>query len=254
MASGRLGKFEYKVLQLYDKANRLVVGSQPNSRMFHHQWTMDSLLIQFARDYLNLVPKAATILDVGCGTGPYWALRPDLNWIGIDIYPSPNADFVIEPNGTFPIEKNSIGHVLCTQVLEHVQNPKLTVSEIFRILSPGGIAIVNMPFIYPFHGWPDDSRRWTTTELSFAFKDCEIIELGTIGGIGSSLVTLWLNFCEYKLVQTTLGKLLKVIATPALWVQSFTLNLAGRYVDKIDSTSSFPTNTFIVVRKPPIRT
>jgi SAM-dependent methyltransferase len=215
---------------------------------------MDSLLIQFARDYLNLVPKYATILDVGCGTGPYWALRPDVNWLGLDIYPSPNSNFVIEPNGTFPIEKNSIEYVLCTQVLEHVQNPKLSISEIFRILKPGGIAIVNMPFIYPFHGMPDDSRRWTTTELIFAFRDFEIIESGGIGGIGSSLVTLWLNFCEYKLVQTTIGKLLKIIATPALWFQSFILNLAGRCVDKIDSTSSFPTNTFIVVRKPLIRT
>lgn len=254
MASGRLGKFEYNLIRLYDKANRLVVGNQPKSRIFHHQWTMDNLLIQFARDQLNVVPKAARILDVGCGTGPYWALRPDLNWLGIDIYPSSNANYVIEPNGTFPIEKNSIDYVLCTQVLEHVQNPKLSISEIFRVLKPGGIAIVNMPFIYPFHGMPDDSRRWTTTELSFEFRDFEVIELGTIGGIGSSLVTLWLNFCEYKLVQTTLGKLVKIVVTPALWFQSSMLNLVGRYLDKIDSTSSFPSNTFIIVKKPLVQT
>lgn len=44
------------------------------------------------------------------------------------------------------------GSVLCMEVLEHVQRPREAAKEIFRILKPGGIAIVSVPFLISYHG------------------------------------------------------------------------------------------------------
>lgn len=42
-------------------------------------------------------------------------------------------------------ETNSFGLVLCTEVLEHVPDPEGALRTLFRILRPGGIAIVTTP-------------------------------------------------------------------------------------------------------------
>lgn len=44
------------------------------------------------------------------------------------------------------------GSVLCMSVLEHVEQPRKAVSEMARILRPGGIAVVSVPFFVGYHG------------------------------------------------------------------------------------------------------
>jgi SAM-dependent methyltransferase len=51
--------------------------------------------------------------------------------------------------------------VLCTSVLEHVHDAEAVVSEIARILKPGGRLIITIPFLYPTHEAPYD--YWRTT-------------------------------------------------------------------------------------------
>lgn len=46
------------------------------------------------------------------------------------------------------IEENSIGLVLCSEVLEHVPDPERALKTLYRILKPGGIAIVTTPQRY----------------------------------------------------------------------------------------------------------
>ncbi len=254
MASGRLGKIEFQLLTFHQKISGAVLGSQPYSRIIHHQWIMDSILLKFARQQLEKIPTNSSILDVGCGSGPYWELRPDLKWIGLDIYPTTHTHYVVDANGSFPIQNASFDYVLCTQVLEHAEEPQITIEEIGRVLKDDGYCMINMPFIYPFHGTPHDYRRWTTFELIKACNGYEIVEVGTIGGIGASLITLWLNFCEYKLMSSTAGKIIKVLFAPLFWIQNVFFNIVGLIIDRLDSTESFPTNTYIVFKKVPAQT
>ena len=46
------------------------------------------------------------------------------------------------------IEDNSFGLVLCSEVLEHVPDPERSLKTLYRILKPGGIAIVTTPQRY----------------------------------------------------------------------------------------------------------
>lgn len=49
------------------------------------------------------------------------------------------------------IEDNSIDGVLCGCVLEHVKDPEKVLSEIYRILKPGGNYCIAVPWLYPYH-------------------------------------------------------------------------------------------------------
>jgi SAM-dependent methyltransferase len=51
--------------------------------------------------------------------------------------------------------------VVAEQVLEHVERPDKAVVSVFETLRPGGLFIVNTPFLVKVHNVPVDLYRWT---------------------------------------------------------------------------------------------
>jgi SAM-dependent methyltransferase len=227
-----------------------VAGSHPYTNALHHQWAMNRLLLDFSKKQLQTLPTNSQVLDVGVGSAPYWSLRKDLHWLGIDVTTGPKVNFLINKDSSWPIENNSIDNVFCTQVIEHVENPGFLVSEIQRVLKPGGKVILNAPFLYPFHGMPNDQMRYTTSQLEYLFKEFDVLEIGTLGGIGSSMATIWLNFVNYQISESKMLQFLKVIAFPLWLVGNFITNVLLITLDKFDTTKSFPLNTYLIATSP----
>lgn len=63
--------------------------------------------------------------------------------------------------GCLPFPTNRFDGVICSELLEHVPSPPLVLSEIHRVLRPGGIALVCVPFLKQIHGDPYDYGRYT---------------------------------------------------------------------------------------------
>ena len=66
---------------------------------------------------------------------------PD-SYISVD---KKDADVLTDLNGTFPFEDSSVGIVRAFDVIEHLKNPIHTMSEIHRVLRPGGYAFIEVP-------------------------------------------------------------------------------------------------------------
>lgn len=60
----------------------------------------------------------------------------------------PNLELVIDNIENSQFETGAMDFVLCSEVLEHVPNPELALKNIYRILKPGGIAVVTTPQKY----------------------------------------------------------------------------------------------------------
>jgi SAM-dependent methyltransferase len=95
----------------------------------------------------------ARVLDIGCRDGGLRRFLPSgVRYQGIDITPEfAGPDIMIRDiSQGIPFPEASIDCVFCIEVLEHVPNPYGTLSEIHRVLSPGGTLILSVPNPYHF--------------------------------------------------------------------------------------------------------
>jgi SAM-dependent methyltransferase len=106
------------------------------------------------------------VVDVGCGQRPYEHLFAgyDCEYLGVDWEHRPGVDLVASGDD-LPIESASIDVVICSQVLEHVENPNAVVKEMHRVLKPGGLALVSTHGLMRYHPNPHDYWRWTHAGL-----------------------------------------------------------------------------------------
>ena len=79
------------------------------------------------------------VLDVGCGVKPYFPFFARIadEYVGVDIVDNPAAELRggVEQ---LPVERASFDVVLCTQVLEHCDDPAPAVAELRRVTAPAG--------------------------------------------------------------------------------------------------------------------
>ena len=105
--------------------------------------------------------NGSRILDYGCGRGPFHKMLADLgsNVFGIDISPSPSAQYIFEDN-LIPRDAGSFDAVIVLDVLQHLRDPDASLADIASVLSPGGHLYLTVPFLYPNCDY-EDFQRWT---------------------------------------------------------------------------------------------
>lgn len=119
----------------------------------------------------NVAPKTR-VLDIGSldVNGTYRELFNHCNYTGIDITAGRNVDIVVPPyNYPFPPESWPV--IISGSTLEHVRHPWRWMPEIARILEPGGIVIIIVPWMHEFHEYPVDCWRVFPDGLRALFED-----------------------------------------------------------------------------------
>jgi len=150
---------------------------------------------------LNTVKTNSKWLDIGCGMKPYAKYFSNAEYIGIDIEESGRPNNMKAPDKYYdgvhiPYESSFFDGVLCTQVLEHVEDLNEFLAECNRILKPGGSFVISVPFLYKEHEKPYDFRRFTSfgivSSLSISgFQNLSVTKLI------SSIETIASIFCIY---------------------------------------------------------
>lgn len=133
---------------------------------------------------LGLDPQAR-ILDVGTGAGTNLRMLRELGFDAVvGIEPSPGAVDHCRVKGltglhrgdirTLPFRDESFDLVLATDVLEHVLEDDVAATELFRVLRPGGVAVITVPTFMALWGRADEVghhvRRYRLPELAGAVR------------------------------------------------------------------------------------
>lgn len=144
-----------------------------------------------------------------------------------------------------PFPDETFDTLFCCSVLEHLPDPWEAFSEMWRILSPGGVAIVSLPFVYNLHDEPYDYYRFTRYGIEHLAKQAgfEVQEVVVNGGL------FHLFFNVPSVVMSTLWARLGLVSfirpTTRFWLA------LARKLDRVDRLSDlFASNHIAVLRKP----
>jgi SAM-dependent methyltransferase len=141
------------------------------------------------------------LLDVGCGEMPFRGSLPrSVDYTGIDVEAALAFGMRGDPairvfdGRSIPFADASFDHVLCTEVLEHAEDPAGLMAEIHRVLRPGGTLILTVPFAARVHHAPYDFNRFTRyglAALTAPFASARIEARGNdIATIANKLIVL----------------------------------------------------------------
>jgi len=188
------------------------------------------------------------ILDIGSGGSSYHRFFP--NRFSIDIDPARAPDIVADAHD-LPLKDEEFELILCTEVLEHVMDPKKVISEMWRVLKPGGKVILTTRFVYPLHDIPHDYWRFTKYGLHELFRGWEVLELMGETHNFSTIGALLQRICFQSNLRG--GKVVKLIIFVAAWFFShldwLTKKEYGDIKKSVSERGLMPTGYYIVCRK-----
>lgn len=119
-------------------------------------------------------------------------------YVNLDLFPMPGVDVAADA-AALPFPSDIFERVECDAVLEHVRDPAQVMSEIGRVLAPGGYAHLVTPFCHPFHEYPKDFRRFTLDGLKELAGPMEVVAAGWRTGPTATLLVIGIEYVKLLL-------------------------------------------------------
>lgn len=211
---------------------------------------MDALRYSISKNIMTLSCKnmCGVVLDVGAGRN---YLKSDLvglykQWISLDFDIRAN-DLDLQGDGQrLPLKSNIADTVISIDVLEHVPSPEKFVSELHRVLKPGGKVILSTPFFFYLHEEPYDFFRFSRYGLKELFErnGFEVLEIIPIAGV-IAIIGLLISIAFTKIFRFS-KYFMRIIYFINKFVQ---LNLILPLDKKIDKRKRFAQGHFIIAQK-----
>lgn len=131
-----------------------------------------------------------TLLDVGCGSRPFAPLFRGFaeRYLGLDLPGSPDLTRgrpdVYGDAGWLPIRDGSVDTVLSLSMFDLVHEPVRVLTEMRRVLAPGGVLILEFVQTVPVYRGSPDLWRFTRPGVERLLDDAglELVEIIAIGG------------------------------------------------------------------------
>lgn len=160
---------------------------QRKSSLNIHLWSGDYIVMKLLQRDIARYSHLLTgrLLDLGCGNSPYQPLFHNVSeYITYDIDTINSID-IVGTADVLPFHTESFNSILCTQVLEHTSNPCQVISEITRVLKPGGKLLISVPQSWRLHEEPYDFYRYTKYGISHLIQhsNLEISYILPQGGV-----------------------------------------------------------------------
>ena len=157
-----------------------------------------SLLRSLEYERITGLELSGLVLDVGGGVRNSYLNRMrvtgQVETVNLD--PTMQPTYLADLNQPLPIPSDRYDTVISLNTLEHVEQDRVALGEIGRVLKPGAHVYLVVPFLYRVHGSPYDYHRHTAsawiallTEAGFQRDTIQVepLAFGRLSG-GVSLV------------------------------------------------------------------
>ena len=219
----------------------------PERVMHNHTWRLKQFVRQVA---VECDQPGKKIIDIGAGTGQYRNYFRRADYTSQDVKNNQLGTIDLVSDATkIPVKDGSFNYVLCTQVLEHVSEPKLVFAELYRILKKGGRLYLTTHLAFEEHLVPNDYFRFTRYGLKYLAESAGF-RVERIEPQGGRFIVLG------KQIQTIVPRLLKNQLLTHLYylvfsVPIFLVNLICFLLDPLDKDPSLTLNYECIFTKEP---
>jgi SAM-dependent methyltransferase len=206
----------------------------------------------FEKCFKELCEKYITgrLIDIGCGEKPYKHLLEGLvtDHVGIDHCGTSHDRSNIDIIGTaysIPVESNSFDSVICTAVLEHLEEPELAIKECYRVLKTGGYAVYSVPFIWHLHEEPRDFFRFSKYGLKYLFEKTgfAVVEIRPLSGF----ILTFLQLHIYLVMGKFNKGIIRFLGIFELY--NFIIQRLGIFLNKFDRSYAWTWMNVVVAHK-----
>lgn len=246
-ATGRAMVSEYQQIsespeaatKLQPRRRRWLEALRPPAVMWHPNPQLDA---PSTRKLFDHAGSNTIVLNVGGGPTRYSAREITLN-----LEAFLNVDLVGDAHN-IPLEDASVDTVICNAVLEHVHDSEKVAAELMRVLKPGGLLYAEVPFIFFFHGYPNDFKRYTREGLRRLFSGLDSAEIGISGGPMSALLQTG-NMVLQMFVPRRTPRLRKAVNGVYRWIV-FPLKHLDRWLNQRPDAHLVAGGFYVFGRKP----
>lgn len=234
---------------------------QAISRMMQFNSSRERLYLE-NKSFAQSVPAGSLVLDAGAGDMPYKSLFSHARYESADFnqreFSSNKLTYVCDLTA-IPVESQRFDYIVFNQVMEHLPRPDLVLSELLRVLKPGGKMIYTAPLFYEEHMQPYDFYRYTQFGVRFLFGNAgfEIERLDWLDGYYATVAY------QLNTVSSYLPKLSKEIApgpaglllSPFMFLLKVQMGLLSILFHKLEmrnkiTTRGYPKNYVAIAVKP----
>ena len=200
-----------------------------NSIRFYIRLVLDLSVVSVYRHVKIFLQKAnGNLLDLGCGESPYRFLVNEniVKYFGADISDADKFDYqrtdITHFNGMkIPFTDNYFNYIICTEVLEHVEDYQTLADEVYRVLKADGQALFTIPWSARYHYIPHDFFRYTPSTLQKVFSKfnkVKIVPRGTdVTSISAKLIVLFFRNIFPNKIWRYIFSLFWLITSPILF-------------------------------------
>jgi SAM-dependent methyltransferase len=204
------------------------------------------------RALASVQPPARDVLDLYCGTRPYDDLLPSgARCVGLDVSDFAGVADVITRE-FLPFESESFDLVICTEAFYYVPAPARGVTEIWRVLRPGGTVVITVSLPWEYDRTTLE-RRFTGPELAALFSGWDGVKVTENGGFAVSWATLTGRIVRG--LEEHLPGLAAGLARPLFLAAYLAINSLGASLNRFERRHPtrqhiLPMNLMLVARRP----
>jgi ubiquinone/menaquinone biosynthesis C-methylase UbiE len=251
--------------------NRFQDFFEEDKYIFLKNYLYNYLLRKMAVENNILKERPELILEVGSGISPVMTrtnniIYSDLSFTAMQILRNKHGKglYIVADGTNLPFKPAVFSHVICSEVMEHLEDDGRALKELARVTRASGRLIITFPHRKKYFA-NDDSfvnhfRRYEITEMENKLKEAGLRPihmqkvLGPLEKITMCLVVFIFSAIQKighnKEKKVREFKLMKILAPIFEWINRFYMGLV--WLDARIIPRALSTNLMIISYKPPI--
>jgi SAM-dependent methyltransferase len=181
------------------------------------------------------VPRVGgPVVEIGSkdygSTASFRDLYAGVEYTGVDLEPGKGVDLVADLTGGLgSLREGHYALAICCSVLEHTPEPWVMAANIKRLLRPGGMLYLSVPWVWRYHAYPDDYFRFSPRAVQSLFAALEWTQAAYSSSVTGEIVPL--DLADLREVDNRMAAFADTPQGKRKYLPYLMVNMLGRLVE-----------------------